>query len=696
MAASPEETPHPHANANSCTRRSGRGILWLLTADRDPSLMESGRVRALGWLGLALLLGLAWLCYRPGLSGGFLFDDLVNLNALGATGTVDDWPTFWRYVTSGSADPTGRPLALLSFLLDARDWPADPAPFLRTNLILHLLDGLLLFALLRKLAACLGDAGPRLELQALLGAGAWLLHPLLVSTTLYAVQREAMLPATFTLLGLLAYATGRMRYAHSAGRQGLALMVAGLVGGTVLAVASKANGALLPLLALALEATVFARLPRVEADASRRLRRWQAIVLVAPTALVLAYLASWLPALTQPPGVRSFTLGQRLLTEPRVLLDYLQLLAIPRSASTGLFNDSYVVSRDLLHPWTTLPALALVLALAWGAWRLRARAPAASAALLFFFAGHLLESTIVPLELYFEHRNYLPTLLLGWPLARGLLAWQRPGWLRGAVAIGVIALLAATTWQRASLWGQPDKLAALWALQGSSSSRAQAAAAIEDARAGRFERAGERLEPLWRSNPNDLQIGFNYIAVRCALGGLGGAEKRQLAAALRHTPNSALMTHEWLASAVQTARNGECPGMTLDDVEGWVQSLAANPAFGTPRARVEDVEPLLAMLAIARRQPDAALAHFNAALRVRPSPDTAARQAVTLATDGYYAQALAHLDAWEAMRASAPPPGRGMAWLHAKVLEWQGYWPKEMAILRAHLREELRRQDAHE
>ena len=106
--------------------------------------MNALRDGAWRWAGLAGLLLVAWLAYSPGLSGGFLFDDFVNLNAIGATGPVDDWPTFWRYVTSGSADPTGRPLAMLSFLLEARDWPADPHPFLRDNLILHLLNGLLL------------------------------------------------------------------------------------------------------------------------------------------------------------------------------------------------------------------------------------------------------------------------------------------------------------------------------------------------------------------------------------------------------------------------------------------------------------------------------------------------------------------------------------------------------------------------
>ncbi len=77
---------------------------------------------------------------RQAYIGDFLFDDFGNLPTLGATGPVDNWPTFWRYLTSGIADPTGRPIALLSFLADAQNWPTDPYPFKRTNLLLHLIN----------------------------------------------------------------------------------------------------------------------------------------------------------------------------------------------------------------------------------------------------------------------------------------------------------------------------------------------------------------------------------------------------------------------------------------------------------------------------------------------------------------------------------------------------------------------------
>jgi uncharacterized membrane protein YhfC len=98
-------------------------------------------------------------------------------------------------------------------------------------------------------------------------------------------------------------------------------------------------------------------------------------------------------------------------------MDYLSLLWLPRPFSSGLFNDQYAASTSLIHPLSTLWALLAMVALISGAWWFRRRYPAWSLAVLFFFAGHLLESTSIPLELYFEHRNYVPAMLMFWPLS---------------------------------------------------------------------------------------------------------------------------------------------------------------------------------------------------------------------------------------------------------------------------------------
>ena len=639
---------------------------------------------------LAAICLLAWVAYSPGLHGGFLFDDYVNLDALGKFGVVDNWPVFWRYVTSGTADPLGRPLALATFLLDARNWPAEPASFIRSNLLIHLANGALLYFLLRRLQAAAGGRGGT-EPVALIGAALWLLHPLLVSTTPYVVQREAMLPATFVMLGLLAWIHGRERFVASEGRGGRAWMMGGIVGGTVLAAACKANGVLLPTLAWVLEATVLAASVPQQAHAARRLRQLRLLLLVLPSVLLFVYLLLPLGHLHEPLAVRPWTIGQRLLSEPRAIVHYLYLLVVPQSGSTGLFNDHFRASTSLLDPWTTLPALLAVAGLVALAFATRRRAPALAAALLFFLAGHLLESTSLPLELYFEHRNYLPALLLPWPLARAIAGWSKPASVRVAVAVALCLLLAATTWQRASTWGNPDALAELWAKQNPDSSRAQAMASIQQTRRGDPARAAARLTAQLRERPGDAQLALNLVDARCAAGALGAGDKAIVARALRSTPPGALGVAVWLDQAISAAASGDCPGLALIDAKAWIDSAQAGALRG---GSVRDLQPLLAHLALAQNQPDVALQHYDTSLLAAVNPGVAARQAAELANEGYYEQALAHLDTYARNQERQPPPPAGMPRVHARVLEWQGYWPNELAVLRSRLHAAIRDRDA--
>jgi hypothetical protein len=641
--------------------------------------------------GLGLLAAMA---YWPGLKGGFLFDDFVNLDALGATGPVRDLPSFWRYLTSGTADPLGRPLSLLTILVDARDWPADPAPFLRTNLVLHLGIGVLLWRLLALLGREFDpERSRRTEVAAALGAGFWLLHPLFVSTTLYVVQREAMLPAAFVLAGLIGFVAGRNALLAGQPVRGMITAGIGIGAGTALAMLCKANGALLPLLALVLEAC----LPAVRAAKPADAARWRSFCLVflwLPGVVLLAYLASFLPQLGSYLPHRGWTIGERLLTEGRVLCDYLRLLVIPRSVSTGLYNDDYVVSRGLFTPATTLPCALLAVALPVGAFCLRRRLPSLAIAVLFFFVGHLLESSVVPHELYFEHRNYLPAMLLGWPLAQVLAQGRLPARSAIVIAATIVALLGATTWQRAVLWGQPARLAALWAERNPDSSRAQATMAMMEVEAGRADAAVARLERVRRAHSADLQLDFNWVNATCATGGLLPGQAEEVENSLAQARGGLQLVPTWLERMFEAASGKQCAGLDLLVAERWLAAYSRNPLVSQQAAFVQDLEPLAAQFALARGDGDAALAHFNAALDAYATPDVAARQASMLASAGMYRQALAHLDRYESLRSHLRAPGRGMPRLHAWVLARQGYWPREMSILRAKLQAEIERNPA--
>ena len=113
---------------------------------------------------------------------------------------------------------------------------------------------------------------------------------------------------------------------------------------------------------------------------------------------------------------RVFTLEQRLLTEPRVIWFYLSLLFYPIPSRLSLVHD-FAISQSLLEPVTTLISVLAIVALLLGATVYARRWPLIAFCVIFFFLNHLIESTILPLELVFEHRNYIPSMLLFLPLA---------------------------------------------------------------------------------------------------------------------------------------------------------------------------------------------------------------------------------------------------------------------------------------
>ncbi|MHA6204396.1 tetratricopeptide repeat protein [Dyella soli] len=681
----------------------------------------------------SLLIVATW-AYLPGLHGGFLFDDFINLPALGAEGPVHGWAAFWRYITSGQADPTGRPLALLSFLLDARDWPADPLPFKRTSLLLHLFNGALLTLLLRNLGHALGSVESaalrlRIDLAALLGAGLWLLHPLLLSTTLYIVQREAMLPATFTLLGLLAWLHGRAALLGGRRAAGLAWIALGLGACTVLAVLSKANGLLLPSLALVIE---YALLRSSDMGGAATLNHASNDTSTAssPQAYRLAmYVFAWLPTLLTAgyliqqaikgfshgvAGIRPWTLGQRLLTEPRVLMDYLELLWLPRPFTAGLFNDQIQASSSLWSPATTLPALLGVIGLIAGGWLSRRKAPALATALLFYFVGQSLESSTIPLELYFEHRNYLPAMLMFWPLALWLCGIRRGtapredeasrprvrlslahpafGKYRIAFALALVAMLALMTHARAELWGDPHDQALLWARFNPDSPRAQANAAQAEMGAGHPERAVARLRSALQMHPSEPQLTLNLLAAECQQGTVTTATLTAAQASLATSRDPGGLLTSWFEGAIAQAATPTCPQASLDNLQKLLDAAFENQELMEHAGRRQDLYYLRGRIALARGDAAAALSDFDKSLEQEVRAAIALRQAALFGAQGFPGQGLAHLDYYARIRQREQKPAPSMARIHAWVLERQNYWGNELTQLRATLAEDVARQ----
>ena len=151
-----------------------------------------------------------------------------------------------------------------------------------------------------------------------------------------------------------------------------------------------------------------------------------------------------------------------LLTEPRVLWLYIRWTLFPRLGDLGLYHDDIVISTGLWSPPTTAMAIAGLLLLAAAALATARRWPWFTFGVAWFFTGQLLESTVFPLEIAFEHRNYLADLGVLFALL-GCMLLLRPRFSRAGLRVTLVGLLtlayAGVTLARSHEWRNPLSLA---------------------------------------------------------------------------------------------------------------------------------------------------------------------------------------------------------------------------------------------
>jgi len=463
------------------------------------------------WLSAAFvsLLILVFSVYQPALKGPFLLDDFDNLRVM--ENPVVDGATLRDYLATGNAGPLGRPIAKLTFLLDDNAWPSSPENFKRTNLYIHILVGVFVFIAFRLMLGFVLSVEAA-NWVALLLAAFFLLHPLQVSTSMYIVQRMTQLAGLFVMLGVSLHVYWRKKYPVIGYRELFLITITqGLCG--ALAVLSKESGVLLPVFLLVVEGTLLSR-----AYAGRLYQQWVRLCLVVPVAGLVAYLL-YLPRWLTSYVSRDFGLVQRLLTEPVILMDYLYAILSMKVVGLGLFHDDYPIYTDILNPKPLLSIVflvaSLILAVAY-----RRRFPVVCFGMLWFLAGHMLESTTISLELYFEHRNYIPMLgpvlvvayliYCGFQRVSDNLAKVAP-----ILAVAVLMIAAMSTHGLARDWSSVDRLIPRWAQEHPDSLRAQRTYAHLLAVKGLPGEALDVLDRAYIQAPHDLSLPLISLDISC-------------------------------------------------------------------------------------------------------------------------------------------------------------------------------------
>lgn len=426
-------------------------------------------------LAVILLLTVCGGLYSFGVSPVFILDDETNLSGLEQVKKHGD---VLEFISQGNAGPLGRSVSLATFALQADAWP-NATQFKYVNILIHLLTGLFIYNLLSVVGRLLKWNIEKIFLLSFLSTALWLLSPIQVSTVLYVIQRMAQLSIFFTVIGLFLYLKGREWLLQGKLSQGYLIASLGLIAAGLLALFSKENGILLILYVWVIEATLLQSLPKPLGWNS-----WKSVFIYLPILIIIGYfLFTFRPESAY--GGRDFTLIERLLTESRILFEYLANILVPNYFNQfNLFQDDYVTSKSLFEPKITIVAVAGLLSLFLSALFFRKRYPIFSFGVLWFLAGHALESTIVPLILYFEHRNYLALLGPVLALVYGfnylinndkLNVFMRKAMLGFAMGWSLIIMVA--TISEISLWRNPLLQSAHWAAEKPLSRFAQSHAA---------------------------------------------------------------------------------------------------------------------------------------------------------------------------------------------------------------------------
>ena len=410
----------------------------------------------------ALLVVFGLLIYHGAFSHPFHFDDRPNiLNNYFVQVRQLSWPNL-RQALFNSALPF-RPVANLSLVLNFYFGEKNPRGYQVVNQAIHLLNGILVYLFLAQLLGYLSARGrfrarfhgPP-DLVALLAALLWFVNPVQSQSVVYIIQRMNSLAALFYLLGLIAWFRFRLLVQPELIRLPKAwAYLAATVLCFLLALGSKEIAATFPLALLLIEVFIFRDLDPVW------LRRYAWTLIPALGFLVLFGILVLGPhpiqALELKYAGRDFTLAQRLLTQPRVIWHYLLIYLLPVKTWMNLDYD-IPISTLALAPLSTLPALVGILALLALAVRYARRLPLLSFAILWFFLHLAIESTIIPLELAYDHRLYLPSV--GLAIAFALFLSRLAGSVTKTMVLGglVAALWAALAFLRVGDWRTEESL----------------------------------------------------------------------------------------------------------------------------------------------------------------------------------------------------------------------------------------------
>lgn len=591
---------------------------------------------------LSIFLG-AFVVYWPGLQGPFLFDDYPNLEPMGYFGGVNDAESAKKFVFGNGSGPTGRPISMASFLLNDNAWPSDPWKFKLTNLLFHMLSGIVLFLVLRKLFRTFeGFSENRVFWFSITVTAFWVLHPINVSTVLYVIQRMAVLSALFVLISLYFYLSARESFSKGKGRVAIYSLLSFLF--MLLGVFSKENAVLIVPFVLLLEGFWFRR-PSDYLGARLSWGVFTGVILLTAMVLYFSY-PIWGAGYVH----REFTVWERLFYQVSAIGDYSLKIIAPNLSDLNLFSGYYESAGKIefsSHIITTyFVSLSLIIALVVSFIK---RFNVQLLGLIWFFSFHLMESTVLPLELYFEHRNYLPGIgliicFIGFLNYLGTKLKSK--FLSSAVPVGLLIFILFNTLLLSSTWARSGTLLLKWEMDEPLSARAKVFYGEYLENMSFPENAVEHIDRALALNPDSLGLSLKKLNVICDAG--LDIDVKNVVSTLQNASKFDFGAGEEVRSlAKSSGYNGsiQCANQDLsldmDDIFGIAEG--AGVATGSPKRAAQYYSTKSDYYA-GRGNLNEAVSALEEAIIYQPSVDLYLKGAVMLASAGLYKDALEKID----------------------------------------------------
>lgn len=378
------------------------------------------------FIGIWLLIGIG---YSSSFTASWHLDDFPNIVRNGRIHLSQlDYDSVVHTFFASASGTFYRPVPMVSFALNWYCSGAGVFGYHLVNIFIHCINGFLLYLVVLRLlqaprlSSCYNNS--EIHWIAFIVSVMWALNPIQTQAITYIVQRMASMAALFYMAGIYLYL--RYKNAASMGLKGVFFVACAV--SYSLSVLSKENAILFPFSVILIETIFYASIePRHK---KRKVLIGTISLFLCTLILGFAFFAfeygNPLHFIEKLYSNRPFTALQRLLTAPRILLFYPSLFIFPTPSRLSLCHD-IKVSTSLLEPWTTLPSILFVLAIVGLCIAYYRKKPLISFAIIFYFLNHVVESTILPLELVFEHRNYLPSFFLYLPVAHYIVQiYRRP------------------------------------------------------------------------------------------------------------------------------------------------------------------------------------------------------------------------------------------------------------------------------